>query len=77
LDVARNRTGKISPQFVGNAAGHNQKFIRADALGYARRFRASGVAWNGRMGLFHCVTEDDGSKTVKQTPDRESGRRGK
>ncbi|WP_156434678.1 hypothetical protein [Bradyrhizobium lablabi] len=29
--------------------------------------RVPKIAWNSRVGLFHCMAEDDESKTVKQS----------
>jgi len=54
-----DRIGKISPQFVGIAATtitNSSGWMLLDARVDSAR---PGVAWNSRMGLFHCVQMTD------------------
>ena len=72
----RMHAGKISPQLTGIAAGII-KYIRCLVfLNALVDLAHSGIAWNSRMELFHCI-EDDGIEDGNETPSSRVGCRGK
>jgi hypothetical protein len=64
----RIRVGKISPQLPGVAASII-KTLRVDSRTRVAIPARSRIAWDSRMGLFHCIAEDgieDGKKRPVQ-----------